>query len=766
MVNTPQNDNIHDSDNKNNSSVQEIQRLLERDQADIQRKTIALAELHGHLGKYSSFFKENEREMETLINDEIQMRELDNFVSGSFESLESFVSFSQLVLSNLRKINKIYSFLRENKRGREMLSLIMKMADAETSNASDTLFILERDINNLRDMIGGLFENIITMVNSSGKLEQIASSIEEDIKKSYVGEYANPFFGKVATGNVNQKHKGNFLLTHLYNDIFDKIPVKEKKEDTPGVQNKIELLASDIAQIKNSGIYSDIVSGKMFGTLPYQVFKRLFKLYEQLLHVHREVELGMEQVLSKRDPRLLEQRFRSGPSQIEEKYDSLTEWFGQKNRLLHTQIDSIYNGFSLDLTGTKTQVGQMKLVNLKVAIFKILDTYFDDKDGKLNVSSLIQTKTDFEKNKKALGKTVEEGGKSTNHYVYATGDHGLISGYESHTLKKPAKVIGKTAETITKKIDMIIERKNTYNNIYSSFPGIDNSLEGNILLMGPYGYGKTALIRELGSNTNIVTLQANYADIATAYYGHEEKNATAIFNYAQQLGEEKNKEVFVLIDEMDKFFAAHQTSRQATNLGVQTAFQVGMDGIDAYDKVHIVGLTNKPQFIPMDIMRRMTLLMMDPLSLAEKAELIHSRLNRFPKSDDLEQFLGEIKSSSYKDNELANKIEIATPKIIAGITEKAFLLFHDKILKQDKTTIIGIDKKIGKIMKKKSPDDKKIKEIYAATQLEITLQNFSQAIEEVFTSKSTAREIEVSKDFYNQAEALIKNIQSTSYTTE
>ncbi len=69
-------------------------------------------------------------------------------------------------------------------------------------------------------------------------------------------------------------------------------------------------------------------------------------------------------------------------------------------------------------------------------------------------------------------------------------------------------------------------------------------------------------------------------------------------------------------------------------------------------------------------------------------------------------------------------------------------------------------------MKKKSPDDTKIKEIYTTTQLKITLQDFSQAIEAVFASKSTAREIEVSKDFYNQAEALIKNIQSASYTTE
>jgi hypothetical protein len=758
----------------------ETQQGVISDIEEMERRGIAILELREKLREYRKFFENYKNEMRRLLLDEMKVKEMDVFVSWSFDSLESFTCFSNAVAENLSKLNQIYLFLMDPKRQKEMETLLWEIA-RKPKLVGEMLFTIDRDVNNLRSRMDNLLESIMRLLSSIDTTENIAVRVIRKLESSFMEEYHHPMFGKIKTWNVNYKHKGNLLLTWLYNDIFNKLPnisKKEKIENNEWIQSKKELLDKDLQQIDNKGIRWDIIAWKMLGQLPYDVFQRLMKLYKGLLPIHTSVELGVIEILSRRNPRMQGERFKWNTAKIEELYENLEKYLWTKEPVISAKLDSIYNWSFVESIIKKDSVGDPKLLVLKKKIFNLIDQYFDDKPV---MSELLLAKSEYMTYKTSIDTSTKEWWKNTNHYSFEAWEHGLIQWYKPHILNSPAKVIGDTASTVVQKIKDIIERNNGCGNIYASFPGIDNSLEGNVLIMWPYGYGKTALIRQLWADPNILTMQVNYSDIATAYYSHEEKNATAIFEHAQQLWSEKNKDVFILIDEFDKFFnhSAKSAMSDWKNLWVQTAFQIWMDGIDAYDKVHLIGLTNKPQLIPVDITRRLTLLIMDPLTMHQKFDLIQSRLNRFPKSDDLIEFLESMKSPTYNNNGLSSKwtdlkelynkisevtvwdihtlyesIEQSTPKIVTSMTEKSFLLFHKKLLEK-KDIVAWVNKKIGKIMNTKKPNDEKIRSVYATTGVKITLEDFAAAIRNVFENKAVIREIEVCHEFYQEAESLI-----------
>lgn len=63
---------------------------------------------------------------------------------------------------------------------------------------------------------------------------------------------------------------------------------------------------------------------------------------------------------------------------------------------------------------------------------------------------------------------------------------------------------------------------------------------------------------------------------------------------------------------------------------VVKTFQVLLDGVQAFPRVHLIGLSNLPEAIPPAIVRRMSAIVTDRLSSDEQKELVLSRLSALP----------------------------------------------------------------------------------------------------------------------------------------
>lgn len=125
---------------------------------------------------------------------------------------------------------------------------------------------------------------------------------------------------------------------------------------------------------------------------------------------------------------------------------------------------------------------------------------------------------------------------------------------EPQLLTKPAPVIGASIDVIKNKLFKLLNKDPLLHALEDSYSGSEKQLLHNYVILGPFGSGKTALLRELGYNKDFVSISTSYADIASMWYGVAEKNIKRMFEEAYQKHQETGKQVLLLVDEFDMFF--------------------------------------------------------------------------------------------------------------------------------------------------------------------------------------------------------------------
>lgn len=163
-----------------------------------------------------------------------------------------------------------------------------------------------------------------------------------------------------------------------------------------------------------------------------------------------------------------------------------------------------------------------------------------------------------------------------------------------------------------------------------------------MIVLGPWGTGKTALIRELASDPDIITVEVSLGKVTSQWLGVLEKNIRNIFEYAQQKHEETGKMVYLLCDEFDTLFQVSNSSGGSQRVAVQKEIQQALDGVTSYHGVRLIGLSNVPHKIPIDIYRRAETVITQPITLDDKTSLIYSRFDQFPCDDDVARFLSHL----------------------------------------------------------------------------------------------------------------------------
>ena len=246
-----------------------------------------------------------------------------------------------------------------------------------------------------------------------------------------------------------------------------------------------------------------------------------------------------------------------------------------------------------DLSIEEDCIGDHRLVakreSLLRAILQLLDEIQSLKDNPKKLTNYLKKLVRLKKEYKQAEATIHK--KNTNktdtthqtHYGFSHDEHGEIRGLKKIEISRPARVVGSLVNDVRGRINEYLKDSRHFEDVHNLFPGIQNSTRGNMIVLGPWGTGKTALIRELAADPEIITVEVSLGKLTSQWYGVLEKNIKNIFEYAQQKHKETGKMVYLLCDEFDTLFQVSDSSGGSQRIAVQKEIQQALDGVTAYN---------------------------------------------------------------------------------------------------------------------------------------------------------------------------------------
>lgn len=159
--------------------------------------------------------------------------------------------------------------------------------------------------------------------------------------------------------------------------------------------------------------------------------------------------------------------------------------------------------------------------------------------------------------------------------------------------------------------------------------------KNNVLLIGPQGCGKTEILRAVASHTESIGIFAQASDFLTCWKGEAEKNPKRLFEAGMRIHKETNKPVFFLIDEIDTVLNGDRGQFAFGGTNLATEFQINMDGITEYPHLAVWGATNRPERIPMPLIRRFSkVVIVGELSQDDRVTLLKQFCSTLPIAED------------------------------------------------------------------------------------------------------------------------------------
>jgi len=216
---------------------------------------------------------------------------------------------------------------------------------------------------------------------------------------------------------------------------------------------------------------------------------------------------------------------------------------------------------------------------------------------------------------------------------------------------------------------------------------------GNILLYGPYGCGKTSLVKAVANECGWPFIHLQAGDIIKNKIGDREKAAPTIFGYCRSL----HTNSILYMDECEQFFLRNGPPYVQR---IKNSFEEEMDGIKTKKGFPImIAATKKPWLVEPAMRRpgRFKTLIIPPPNLYERKEILRLGLNKF--------FYKNMVEGDYEMllSDLADRTEsFSGADIINSLIEDAV----DIPLSEART--VGIIRKIRKsdfeeVLKKKKP---------------------------------------------------------------
>lgn len=783
-------------------------------EAELARLEALLGEIKTATLEYGAFFTANETEINWITAIRSKINSVHPQLRGSYRTIQLCDKSLEIVRSNANILHTNSNFFGQLAIIEGLFgALALEINDKETTSSS-RVDRLKRDLTNLNRSIWSINTAMSSFPDSIEGIAAEIRTLSESIENRYNWNTWDSSGDKLSQllGINLPKSQGNHfifmnnpLLSELLSEIFEQIPDNESYSSS---------FISDIERISQSESYSLIKQEKVAAPELIDSFWNIFRLYQKLIDIYKKVFDTVDKIHAKdtnRRERFLFPKEKDQESGLET--HSAYQW---KEIEFFEKVNKIARWiWAATLSPLKrSHVWDERLVNAKKQIFTVLYSvleslqndpeYPKSEEFKKKLSFLIAKKVKYNRLRQEIAQEGRKGvweERDTNHYCISVNDHWEVDGLIKKAIAKPARVIWNIFEEIKASIAELRDNSESYSHLTNAFPWAANSLDGNMIVIGPYWVWKSQLMRELASDPTIVTIEIKFSDISSFWYGVTDKNMKLFYELARKKHRETGKQVFILFDEFDGIFSIWNSMSWGQQNNVQKELQMWLDGIDGNEWTHLIGFSNVPQGIPIDIFRRSKTLVIPEAKPQEKSELIQSRLERFPLSDDLNEFLWKIKweldydeiqrrigdDQSEKDltrlkersylleyhlkslwvnpdeRKMFYHIFVATPKIVVSICEAAFKIYVSKLKAKDPHWVKRLDTRLWRLDKRKKKNDKDYLALFSEFWVEITLDDFQKAINQVFKSASVEQEIKLNARFYDYVDELFAHINWAAF---
>ncbi len=648
--------------------------------------------------KLSDKIKERRTDIEQIIEDLYDNYKNDsgNSEVGEFEgyvSLNFFYKLGKIVDSTLSKSLeqlKVVPFMSSKMRQ------IRQIAEAQT-DPSMTETILSKELEGVNNSLHGT----VDILKHAMILEQLATTVYKrsiDHYRYLQRRFLN--FGvddtRVYRSQLDEPDNGydlsrvpyvktelidnNALLTDLLLDVASNLPrehkkTKGKKEVKYVDKFNMERSARILVELSDPQ-YQDYLKnpGRYFENLCGSI-KEYHKLFSELEPFFREIidygtKIGQLELIGDRkffkgiyNPSPVLNRTEGIdynsvlPDEEDIKPSNGTErrFFASRKKLLEHLHDSIGSI-------SKEKSYERKLELAKETVEKAVKL-------KAKTEDAMQTKKSHE-----LDKDVKT---DNEFYVGVSGKLGEFSFAREPAPKvKYRDVHGKSFDEVKEHVDYLADYQK-YINLYSA-TAPRGKIKSNIICMGPYGCGKTELVRAIAGDPRFIGAEVNITDLLTAWFGEFQKNIDRVWDSADELRKNSgdNKLVFLLMDEFDAWFNSSKGHWvDSTFQQAQKALQIKLDGVVDYPGIISVGLTNEPAKIPLAIYRRFKYVdIVGELLPEERVELLkHFLHNSMPLSHG-------FRNGDYK--RWAEHLEGATGDVIGKVVDNLYESFMKKFISE------------------------------------------------------------------------------------